>query len=288
MIPRLTERAPKRVFTFGCSFTHFSWPTWADIVAHDMGVPFYNYGKEGAGNLYIHNHVMQADAALNFNQDDLVMICWSSVNREDRWCRKFGWLTPGNVFNTTIYGEKWLSEFADPYGYAIRDYALLKSTVEFLRSRGCQFHMFSMAGLEPVNEWIMFGTTPEQASELVSMYRPYLDVARPSMYELLWGGEPGPRVTGNQRDIHPGCMDGHPHVKEHLEYLEKAFAHEFSQDTRDMVARADSLALEVLKEIYVESNGDSTKTRWEHIEERVRAAGLWLGSHLELEKITIG
>jgi len=31
-----------RIFTFGCSFTEYSWPTWADMILHKReGV---NYG----------------------------------------------------------------------------------------------------------------------------------------------------------------------------------------------------------------------------------------------------
>lgn len=287
MNPALVRSRPSRVFTFGCSFTGFSWPTWADIVAHDVGARFYNYGKEGAGNLYISNHVMQADGFFGFGPDDLVMICWSGVNREDRWTRKFGWLTPGNVFHTTIYGESWLRDFADPYGYAVRDYALIKSTAEFLLSRGCQFHMFSMAGLEPVSHWKMFGTSDSEAIGLLDLYRPYLDMARPSMYEVLWNGDAGPRVKDNQEKIHPECGDGHPHVSEHLSYLESVFDHEFSRETKEMASACNEIALATLKEIYEESNGDTSKTDWERIRKRIIEKDLWLGRHLQEEKISI-
>jgi hypothetical protein len=281
MMTRLIERKPKRVFTFGCSFTRFDWPTWANIVAHDLQAEFYNYGREGAGNLYISNHVMQADGAFGFNQDDLIMICWSGVNREDRWC-KHGWITPGNAFhNMVLFGEQWIKEYAHPLGFAIRDYALLKGTVELLLARGCQFHMFSMSGLEPISDWYVFNTTPEQADRVRGLYRPYLDMALPSMYDTLWNGDAMPRVLENQRTIHSHCSDGHPRVEEHLSYLEMVFDHEFSPDTKDLVARANDKAVEILREIYVESGGDSSKTDWARIKSSIKSAGLWLGEDFE-------
>ena len=33
-----------RLFTFGCSYTRYNWPTWADIIADDLQIPFQNWG----------------------------------------------------------------------------------------------------------------------------------------------------------------------------------------------------------------------------------------------------
>ena len=51
----LTEfKKYKRVFAFGCSFTCYRWPTWADLIGKQCeGAEFRNYGKSGAGNLFI-------------------------------------------------------------------------------------------------------------------------------------------------------------------------------------------------------------------------------------------
>lgn len=287
-MPRLVERPPKRVFTFGCSFTDFSWPTWANIVAHEIGVPFCNYGQGGAGNLYISNHVMQADSAFGFNQDDLVMICWSSVDREDRWTRYRGWVTNGSVYMTSVYDKKWVMDFAHPYWYAIRDYALIKSTIEFLRATGCQLHMFSMSGVEPIDTWLMFDTTPDDANKLLMLYRPYLNMIRSSMADVLLGGDLMVRVKKNHREIHRKFTDSHPHPREHLEYLEKTFDHEFSSAVRGMVYEAEALTRKMLKEICTKNNGDPTLEEWRYIQESLRSSGLWPGSHLELKKVSVG
>ena len=47
---------PKRIFTFGCSFTNYLWSTWANILGYEFReAEFYNFGKSGAGNQYIFN-----------------------------------------------------------------------------------------------------------------------------------------------------------------------------------------------------------------------------------------
>ena len=46
----------KRLFTFGCSFTQYNWPTWADILGrslHQEGWEFHNIGRAGTGNMQI-------------------------------------------------------------------------------------------------------------------------------------------------------------------------------------------------------------------------------------------
>ena len=70
----LYKNKPKRLFTFGCSFTEWIWATWANILAYELDVPFYNFGKPGAGNYYIANQISQADAIFNFTKDDLVIV----------------------------------------------------------------------------------------------------------------------------------------------------------------------------------------------------------------------
>ena len=46
----------KRLFVFGCSFTQYRWPTWADIIAKDNPhLEYFNTANSGAGNLYIFN-----------------------------------------------------------------------------------------------------------------------------------------------------------------------------------------------------------------------------------------
>ncbi len=39
-----------RLITFGCSFTDYSWPTWADIIARDLDCEYENWAIGGGGN----------------------------------------------------------------------------------------------------------------------------------------------------------------------------------------------------------------------------------------------
>ena len=51
----------KRHFTFGCSFTNYYWPSWADVIANAMpDAGYVNTAKPGAGNSYIVAKLSQA------------------------------------------------------------------------------------------------------------------------------------------------------------------------------------------------------------------------------------
>ena len=99
-----------RFFAFGCSFTQHLWPTWADIVARDLELPYQNWGKTGAGNVAIQSRIVECDFQNNLTEDDLVIVMWSGWNREDRYINN-KWLCGGNVFNNWNYDETFLEKY---------------------------------------------------------------------------------------------------------------------------------------------------------------------------------
>ena len=42
-----------RFFAFGCSFTSYYWPTWADIIGQEFSDRYYNLAMCGAGNEFM-------------------------------------------------------------------------------------------------------------------------------------------------------------------------------------------------------------------------------------------
>lgn len=122
----------QRIFAFGCSFTQYGWPTWADLIASQFpDKKYYNYGQAGLGNLGIMSKITEANNRYQFNENDLVMVMWSTFCREDRWV-KSGWLGLGNIFNSD-YGDEWIKKYADSNGYLIRDHAIINLTNTFLK-----------------------------------------------------------------------------------------------------------------------------------------------------------
>ena len=101
-----------RVFTFGCSYTNWLWPTWADIIAYDLQIPFYNLGQSGIGNIAISSIILEADLAYTFTKNDLIIVNWSSWHRidiVDKSSRE--WAGGGNVFNNSMFPPKFVKKY---------------------------------------------------------------------------------------------------------------------------------------------------------------------------------
>ena len=70
----------KRLFTFGCSFTSWKWPTWNDYIGLNFD-EYYPLGCGGADNKNILYRLLQADKKYKFTSDDTIMIMFTSFNR---------------------------------------------------------------------------------------------------------------------------------------------------------------------------------------------------------------
>jgi hypothetical protein len=103
-----------RLFTFGCSFTQYAWPTWADIVAYDLGIEYYNYGIAGLGNVGIQHRMLEADLKHSFTKDDIILVLWTSWCREDR-VKDAQWNASGSVLNiyNDVYDRKFVRKYWD-------------------------------------------------------------------------------------------------------------------------------------------------------------------------------
>jgi len=130
-ITNLDVRKYKRFFAFGCSFTNYIWPTWADLVGNN--IPIYeNWGCGGAGNQYIFNSIIECNKRNTFNKDDLVIVMWTSCSREDRYVND-DWLLTPTIQREKVYGKSWAKKFANQgKGLMIRDFATIDATQHLL------------------------------------------------------------------------------------------------------------------------------------------------------------
>lgn len=79
-----------RLFTFGCSNTHYNWPTWADFIGYSAqcsGAEFHNLGQAGTGNSQHLNSAIRAVTELDMGNQpgDVICVMYSSWCREDRY-----------------------------------------------------------------------------------------------------------------------------------------------------------------------------------------------------------
>jgi hypothetical protein len=175
--------SPTRLFTFGCSFTKYWWPTWATIAGQSFS-EFENWGCIGAGNMFIFNALVEASITQNICSDDTVMIMWSSMTREDRYKNK-AWLCPGNIYSQTLYSQEFVDTMADLRGFYIRDLALIHSARLILEKIGCKYHFMSMIDIS--NPWeTETEKTDDNITDLLVQYKDTLSVFKPSVHEVIF------------------------------------------------------------------------------------------------------
>lgn len=101
----------RRLFTFGCSFTEHVWPTWADIIASDLGIEYQQWGRSSSGNVGIFHAMLECDLTQKFTDKDLILVNWSSWHREDRVNSAGDWYSGGNIFNNPFYNKKFIKNY---------------------------------------------------------------------------------------------------------------------------------------------------------------------------------
>lgn len=145
----------KRLFTFGCSFTRYSWPTWADF----LGLEFdyhENWGLPGIGNVAIANRIAECYSKGKLNKNDTVIVQWSSHIRNDyhtfrsspRGRNAVGWKTKGSIFNylnQNVYDKDWIVKFFDERSYIMYSLNSMVQAKAILDNSNCTWKMTSIS-----------------------------------------------------------------------------------------------------------------------------------------------
>jgi hypothetical protein len=204
----------KRFFAFGCSFTSYCPPTWADILASEMpNCEYHNFGRGGAGNLFISNRIAQANSKFKFNEDDLVVVMFSTMCREDRFIDEV-WRTHGSIYNQGYYDKKFVKKYCDPIGYIVRDLALIEMTTQYLNSLPCNTVFLSLTDLS-YEAMFIYETDDPTIARLKDIY-PKMNI--PCMVEIGSEGFYGLELIDEDGTLR---RDGHPSTLDHLNFLLK-------------------------------------------------------------------
>ena len=203
-----------RLFAFGCSFTHYTWSTWADILAVHYD-EYQNWGQSGGGNQFIFNSVMEADQRHKFGPGDTVIVCWTNIMREDRYTT--GWQAHGNITTCTFYDDAYVRKYVTERGSLIRDLAYIKSTQSFLQNiSGVKYEFLSMCPLVYPDQYNPYHSMSEP--DIQELYSSVLNNIKPSYYETVLAED---RNNGwKLHNWNTGLKDPHPTPVEHLDYLD--------------------------------------------------------------------
>ena len=134
-----------RLFTFGCSFSRWLWPTWADLLATEFD-EFQNYGINGVGNKCIAERVSECLLLNDLTSHDTVIVQWTDYHRFDfhrlDLLDSSNWACSGNIhLNPHLPTE--ISGMWSEYSYIMHTWNFINLTASLLKNSKCRWYFTS-------------------------------------------------------------------------------------------------------------------------------------------------
>jgi hypothetical protein len=182
-----------RLFTFGCSFTEYIWPTWANVLGKEFNY-FENWGKQGSGNQYILHSLVECHKLKKLVDTDTVIIMWTTPNRRDDY----------------VNGE-WISQIyktpLDLRGDLLITLNLIYTVRELLNTWNINYKFLAMTPCNSNNDF-----------DLIELFNDVLEFIPQSMFNTVYKSN-WYVANGNFRTFSP-AMDENKKTKKLKEYYD--------------------------------------------------------------------
>lgn len=231
----------KRLFAFGCSFTNYKWPMWPEILGHTIP-EYYNYGEAASDNQTIFYKILEADALYKFNENDLVIVMWTTYWRDSTF-------HPYKKFyrrRTEIENNPFKQ-----INFVYRDLNLIKAADSFLKTRYVQYDFLSISGysIELMLKYHTFENSAQDIQDLNLLYESYqetLEKFKPSMFEIVynhdWSLPPHDIKFSKAVYNNKVSFDNHPTPLMSYNYLKFIYQNlNFNQDIINYVTHYENL-----------------------------------------------
>jgi len=101
----------RRLFVFGCSYTSYAYPTWADYIGVNFD-KYYNYGAGGSSNTYIMNKLVEANEKHVFDSNtDEVIVMITGFGRFSYMPENSTWVSHGDLYSNVATTKNPILEF---------------------------------------------------------------------------------------------------------------------------------------------------------------------------------
>lgn len=215
----------KRLYTFGCSFTKYKWPTWADFIGTQFET-YENWGQPGAGNFFIATQVYECCQKNCIGVDDTVLVMLSSTNRFDIIDRNSNFLTEGNIYNSPSLPKEFVENiWSEEFGIYLTWFAA-NSIKKLLDGIGCKYKImtaFDLTKLDDdsliMNDLLIKGRVIHTLHNLRTEFN-FNDNLNDFSKTMLKEGH------SYYNFVEQGGKDDHPSMSIHLEWIKK-YLHEY-------------------------------------------------------------
>ena len=143
----------RRLFTFGCSFTYFYWPTHADLLGEQFD-ELHNWGLSGLGNRAICERLSECIMHNKFTANDVIIVQWTDFHRYD-WHDpdSFGefcnWRTGGNIWSKPVEIE-WIKDTWNEFSYTLHSMNFIHLGNALTKHLPCKVYHTSMIDYKPI------------------------------------------------------------------------------------------------------------------------------------------
>lgn len=130
------------LYTFGCSFSQYSWPMWPDIMSQNYNIT-KNYGHPGCGNFYIFHKAIMLLLSGEVKSTDTVIIQWTEPARTDYTDINDDWAGAGSL-NAELLIKSKLDFLISDKTSIIKTLTYMVSIINLLDSIGCNWYFMYM------------------------------------------------------------------------------------------------------------------------------------------------
>lgn len=166
----------------------------------DQQVPLYNHGIPGIGNVGIIHKMLECDLKYSFTDEDLILVVWSSWNREDRY-KDGRWLAGGNILNSMYYDKSFIEKY-----WSIEN-NIVKNSTAIINANRC-FNINFQGHIAPIMSG-KYDLLTDNEQKLFDLYKPSLPLD--NIFSTT--------IKSFNTTFAKVMRDNHPDVLEHLEYL---------------------------------------------------------------------
>lgn len=252
-----------RLFTFGCSFTKYHYPTWADIIGSGFDI-YQNWARPSAGNNFILASLQECNIRNKLNKDDTVIILFAPLARTDYY-----------RFNTwahetdTVHRLRSDDIFSCPYGLTVVNYAWVSNIIDSLLNIQVNYELFTWSPFIKNEVYDLYKNRLDQitntkfdktgvypyactvSEEIKRFYITNVGPNWPSLNDLLNGNffiedkATYNEIVSFRREVlqmqKTPKYDGHPSPVSHLHWVKKYLPnYTIKQEIIDLVNKIDS------------------------------------------------
>jgi len=232
----------RRLFTFGCSYTSWYWPTWADILGHSYDYS-ENWAVRGLGNRAIVERLSECLLKNKVNKDDTVIVQWTDFHRYDAHYpginHHSSWRSGGSLLINPVdidyIKDSWRED-----SYTMHSMNFINLGINLLKSYRCKWYITSSVDLaQDIDRFpeMSFYKSLFEDYEWIEPIQSYVDKQNYQGIRCLKAmSDPMFKIKRTEIEL-----DLHPTSDLHLAWLEKnlkdkldvSFDTEFMQSIRD-------------------------------------------------------